>query len=320
MPIIRRRLNPNDVYPDDIRYNPGTDSIESLVNGDWVENPLADPRHQTTLPPRLTSDPACDAAQSVVDALEGQISDILVAIDNAGTAFTIAGLILGLLAFGPFGVFIGIALAIADAMLDAGTVSLEAALTSGVYEQFMCIIYCQMDNQGRITAGGLANIQTQTNDQIGGLGALILNSMVALAGEGGVNNLASLGTSTGDCGECECLEPCADAADFSAGTVNSVVDNGDGTVTFNVSSVDNGGGVQYIAWGNRTDPDSPCCVYIFQDAAEGTSLGSATQSCGSSTETLDNLAPDQCLHYFHFYKNFALGVPFTCNVIMGAGC
>jgi len=320
MPIIRRKLASSDIYPDDIRYNPDTETFQSFIDGEWTDNPDGDPRRQTILPPRLTSDPACDAAQSVTDALKNQIDAILLAIDNAGNAFTIAGLILGLLTFGPFGVFIGIALAIADAMLDAGTTALSAALTEPVYEQFKCSLFCQMDSSGRITESGLGNVQAEVTAMIGGLAAVILNSMTALAGFGGINNLASLGTSTGDCSECECVEPCANAADWLAGTINSTTDNGDGTVTFNISSVDNGGGVQYAAWGDRIDPDSPCCVFIFTDLAEGTALGSATQSCGSSTETFDNLAADQCLHYFHFYKNFDLSTPWTCNVIMGAGC
>lgn len=227
MPIIRRQLKPSDVYPDDLRYNEATETVQSFVNGDWVDNPAADPRRQTTLPPRLTSDPACDAAQSVTDALSAQISSILTAIDNAGTAYTIAGLILGLLAFGPFGIFIGIALFIADIMLSAGTTALEAALTPAVYDTFKCILFCEMDAQGRIDAADLATIQVEVSSQIGGLGATILNAMTSLAGEGGINNLASLGTSTGDCSECDCGIVCGEQYDIRAPFVSP----GHGTVT-----------------------------------------------------------------------------------------
>lgn len=208
MPIIRKKLIASDVYPDDIRYNTGTDTVQSLIDGEWVDNPAADPRNQTTFPPRITSATACDAAQSVVDALKGQIDGILAAIDNGQTAAQIAGLILGLLSFGVFAIFINIALAIANAMLDAGTVTLAAALTSTVYEQLNCILYCHMDNQGRLQPGGFEAVQGDVDGQIGGLAATIINQMLSLAGEGGINNLASLGTSTGDCSgctDCECL-------------------------------------------------------------------------------------------------------------------
>lgn len=203
MPIIRKKLAPSDVYPDDIRYNDTTDSVQRLINGVWEDAPESDPRTQTTLPPRITSDTACDAAASVVAALKNQIDAILLAIDNGATAFTIAGLILGLFTFGVFAIFIAIALFIADIMLSAGSTAIDEALTESVYDQLTCILYCEMNSQGRIAPGSLTSIQAQVDAQIGGLGAIILNAMLGLAGEGGINNLASLGTSTGDCSECD---------------------------------------------------------------------------------------------------------------------
>jgi len=204
MPIIRRRLDPATVYPTDIRYDPDTDKVQRKINGDWVDAPESDPRHATTLPPRLTSDPACDAARSVADALKGQIDQILTAIDNSGTAFTVAGIILSVFSFGVFAVFVSIALTIANAMLDAGTSALSAALTPTVFDQLTCILSCHMNSQGRITADGIAAAESDVTGQIGGLGATILNAMLSLAGEGGVNNLGAIGTSTGDCSGCEC--------------------------------------------------------------------------------------------------------------------
>jgi hypothetical protein len=204
MPIIRRKLDPNTVYPEGIRYNPDTDTVQSNIGGTWVDNPAADPRKQTTFPPRITSSPACDAGRSVADALKNQINGIIDAIANAKTAFTIAGIILSLFTFGVFGIFISIALGIADAMIGAGSTALLAALPDSVFDTLACILYCQFNSGGRLKAGGLAQAMSDVNDQIGGLGATIINAMLSLAGEGGVNNLASLGTSTGDCSECGC--------------------------------------------------------------------------------------------------------------------
>ena len=204
MPIIRKQLRPSDVYPDNIRYNESTDTVESLIDGDWVENPEADPRRQTVYPPRVTSDTKCDAAESVKDAFKNQIDGILTAIDGGATAFAIAGTILGLFAFGPFGVFISLALFIADQMLSAGTTALAAALTPEVWDDFACILYCNMDSNGRLDGAKMATVQSQISGDIGGLAAGILNSMLNLAGFGGVNNLGSIGTSTGDCDECDC--------------------------------------------------------------------------------------------------------------------
>lgn len=321
MPVVRRKLQPSDVYPDDIRYNADTDHVQRLVNGDWVDSPESDPRTHTTLPPRSTSDPACDAAQSVTDAIKGQIDSILTAIDNAQTAFTIAGLVLGLFTFGVFEIFIAIALGIANAMLDAGTATLEAALTDPVYHTLMCILFCHMDGSGRLIEGSLTDVLLQVDDQIGGVGAATLYAFLQLAGEGGINNLASLGLATGDCDDCGCAEPCSSADSFYAGTVNSILDNGDGTITFNVSSIDNGAGTQFIGWGDRSNPDSPCCVFggLSDSSGLGT-IGGAVQECSTSTEIGVQPTVDSCYHFWLVYHNDNLGVAFDMDFTFAADC
>lgn len=204
MPIIRKKLQSSDVYPDGIRYDEGSDTVQTKIGDDWIDSPEADPRRQTIYPPRSTSDTRCDAAQSVADALKNQIDQAATAVDNAKTAFTIAGIILSLLTFGVFGIFVSLALTLADVMLTAGKAAIDAALTAPVYQQLTCILYCNMDSFGRLTESGLTDVESDVDTQIGGLGATIINSMLHLAGFGGVNNLAALGTSTGDCSECDC--------------------------------------------------------------------------------------------------------------------
>lgn len=222
MPIIRRLLTPSTVYPTNLRYNEGTDTVQSNINGTWEDNPAADPRNQTSFPPRLTADPACDAAQSVVDALTVQIDNTVEAIDNASTLFTIAGIILSLFTFGAYAIFISLALGIGNQMVGFGSAAITAALTPAVYDTLKCIIFCHFESNGRLESGGLAAIMADVTDQIGGIGATIINAMLSLAGEGGVNNLASLGTSTGNCVACECGcgdETIADTIDVYFGSV-----------------------------------------------------------------------------------------------------
>lgn len=215
MPIIRKKLAPSDVYPDDLRYNEATDTVQTNVNGEWKDSPENDPRHQTTIPPRITADTACDAAQSIVGALKGQIAGVTDAIDNASTLFTIAGIILSIFTFGTFGVFISLALAAADAMVGYGSAAIEAALTEPVWEQLRCILYCAMDSNGRLAASDLAEVQAQVSSDIGGLAATIINQMLSLAGEGGVNNLGAVGEATGDCSSCACVDEWCYDFDFT---------------------------------------------------------------------------------------------------------
>jgi len=216
MPLIRKQLKPSDVYPDDIRYNPSGDQVEVLIDGVWTPAPQSDPRRQTTLPPRITADTKCDAAQSIADAMENQIAQIITAIDNSLTLFQIAGLILGLFSFGVFTIFINIALTIADYMFGLGSAAILAALPPSAYDTFACILYCYMDDNGRIAAGDLPNIYQDCADQIGATGGQILIEMMSLAGEGGLNNIAAAGTSTGDCDECGCADTWCKYWDFSA--------------------------------------------------------------------------------------------------------
>jgi hypothetical protein len=213
MPIVRKRLAPSEVYPDDIRYNPSGDKVERFIDGEWKDAPESDPRKVTTLPPRITADPACDAAQSIADALENQISGIITAIDNSLTLFQIAGLILGIFSFGVFAIFINIALAIADYMFGLGSGAIQAALPPAAYDDIRCIFYCHMDNQGRIIEGEIPAIQQEMADALGATGASIINSMIDLAGIGGLNNIAAAGTSTGVCTTCGCgcVTDCAGA-------------------------------------------------------------------------------------------------------------
>jgi len=204
MPIIRRRLQSSDVHPDDIRYHDSSDTVQRFLDGEWKDAPESDPRQLITLPPRTTSDPKCDSAASVSAALAGQIGEVITGIENGMTALQIAGLILGLFSFGVFAIFINIALFIADLMLDAGASVLDAALTPAVYDELTCALYCNMDSQGRIDQAGLDATMAQVTTNVGGIGAVVLNSMLALAGFGGVSNLGAAGTETGDCSECDC--------------------------------------------------------------------------------------------------------------------
>lgn len=284
MPIVRKQLKPSDVYPTNLRYNETTGKVQSLINGDWVDNPDADPRDQTVFPARVTSDPPCDAAESVKDAFKGQIDGVLLAIEASQTVFTIAGIILSLLAFGPFGIFIALALTLGHDMLDAGTTAINAALTETAYHSFVCILRCQMDSTGRLKENRLGAINTAIDNEIGGLGAVILKGMVGLAGEGGMNNLAALGMSTGDCEDCDCevcdLDPYDWNAIFLPLSPEPIVrDNDAGTIT--QIAVNSG-----AYWYACVSSDTTFCDLGFSDWVGSPPAAIPFQGWVDSTETV----------------------------------
>lgn len=306
MPLIRKKLIEAEVYPDNIRYNPDTDTVQSLVDGEWVDNPAVDPRTQTTFPPRVTDDTRCDAAQSVSDAFKNQIDAIILAVDNGSTAFTIAGLILGLLSFGVFAIFISIALTIADAMIGAGASALTAALTGAVYEQFTCILYCHMNGDGRLQPGGFQAIQDDIDAYIGGLAAVVLNSMVVLAGEGGINNLASLGQSTGNCSgctDCDCLHD----FDVEIGTFVSIGDDmlGHYIELDAVFAVHSGNAYYWAVVGG----EGFCCIYqTFAVVSGGISSGGLLDCDGNPTGAGN---PTGTVEFYHVSAPFRIKYYFS---------
>src|SRR5919205_3056841 len=319
MPIIRKQLKPWDVYPEDIRYNEATDTVQSRINGEWKDSPERDPRKQTIYPPRITSNTKCDAAESVKDAFKGQIDQILTAIDNAGPAFTIAGIILSLFTFGPFGVFISIALVIANAMLDAGTTAISAALTEPVYHTFACILYCRMNSSGRLNAGTLLQVESDITSQIGGLGAIILNSMVGLAGEGGINNLASLGMSSGDCSDCGCAD---------CGTEWTTENLGGGDNRGNILGVfdgylrvesTNGGGTTQQVFLNSLGADTCCKLIDFRFVEGGESIAAVYKIFCGNAQTVGNLIPDwgleSCVNFLAAQTPTGSDIPFVVEFL-----
>jgi len=281
MPIIRKKLAPEDVYPANIRYNEETDTVQSLVNGSWVDNPAADPRNQTTLPARITSSTECDAAQSVVDAMRSTLTETITAIDNGTTFFGLASLILALFSFGAFGVLIALAIGLAKLMLLAGKTALDAALTTTAYDTFLCILYCQFQPDGRLQPGTLETVQSDINDQIGGLGALVLNAMLGLAGEGGINNLAALGTSEGDCVDCDNCDSVCDASAqpdyFTYGNVLSVTGR---KVRVQAVLYTPGSGSPFwlVQWGNYGEIGDRCCYLNSLTLISGTFTGNSERT------------------------------------------
>lgn len=279
MPLIRKRLNPADVYPVDIQYNEETGIVQSKINGDWVDNPAADPRNQTIFPPRVTSDPACDGAESVKEAFKRTVDNTLTLISESSTFFTVAGALLALFEFGPWGILIALAIGLAHAMLDAGATAITAAFADPTWHTFACILYCHMEaGTGRLQTGGLADVQADVNDQIGGLAAVIIDGMLTLAGEAGVNNLSAIGTSTGSCDDCDDCATC-DLSHWSlyAGTETSRTSKKIFATAVLDATLFGGYGVIV-----ESDDNDTCCACVGT-ALTGTVTVSLKISCGQNS-------------------------------------
>jgi hypothetical protein len=207
--VVRDELNPDDVAPSNLRYNPGTDTVEIQgADGTWGENPAADPRSSPAyqFPPVTADDPACQAASNVTRQINNLIDEVLLVLPEAFDAAGLLTLLIGFLVeLGPFGVLIDLVLGLAFILFSAGTTAIAAAFPNEVYDQLICIFKCNMDTDGQMSVEQLAAAQAQIDSDIGGLAATILDAMFFLMGNVGISNWGTVdGGEPVDCSDCEC--------------------------------------------------------------------------------------------------------------------
>jgi len=210
--IVRMELNPADVYPTNQRYDEGTDTIQTLGSdgSTWVDSPQADPRHAASgrLPAVIASDVKCQAASNMSRWISDFIANTLTPISEGLDAIGILSLLVSLLLeLGPFGILVDLVLALAVVLVSAGATAINAAFTNDVFDTLVCIFYCEIGEDGSVTADQLTQILTDINNQIGGLVYTVLSAMFFLMGEVGLSNAGVVGDDPSpNCAGCpDCL-------------------------------------------------------------------------------------------------------------------
>lgn len=205
--VVRKELDPSEVSPTNIRYDAGTDSVQTTYDdgATWVDTPAQDPRSSPIFlyPPVGGDDPRCQAAANMVRFTENTIDETLGAIaaglDAIGIATTILPLFVEL---GPFAILFDLVLGLASGLASAGATAISTAFTSDVYDELTCIIYCRLATDGSVDADQLANIESDISDQIGGLVSVIVDAMFFLTGSVGLSNMGTVGEAPADCDAC----------------------------------------------------------------------------------------------------------------------
>lgn len=190
-------------------YDSDCDCIKQTLDGGetFFENPAADPRHGDIyrFPVVTADDPRCQAAANMVRYISDLIDEVVLIVDEAGTA---EGLIAILLPFfvelGPFGILIDLVLGLAFALFSAGATAISAAFTSTAYDTLLCIFDCRIAPDGSVNADQLAAIEADIASQIGGLVQTVLDAMFLLMGEVGLSNAGTIGDAPADCSGCDC--------------------------------------------------------------------------------------------------------------------
>lgn len=204
--IVRKLLTPDEVSNPNQRYNADCDCVQTSYDGGatWTDTPNADPRHYDgfRLAPVTGDDPQCLAAGNMTDKLKFILDTIITSATIFGAATAVVNVIL---VFAPAeGILLDLILAICEALFDAGLAAVNAALTSGVYDQLLCILYCSIGADGQVSAAQYALIRSHVDDQIGGLAAIAIDYALDQLGEVGLSNAGTLGESERDCSGCVC--------------------------------------------------------------------------------------------------------------------
>lgn len=209
MQLIRKKLDPNEVSPSNLRYNVMTDQVEETYDGGttYVPQAYADPRSSPALqfPPIGGSDPQCQAASNMslfVENLVGQtLTTLAEGLDAIGLATTLLPFLVEL---GPFAILIDLVISLASVLASAGVTALSAAFTSTVYDQLTCIFFCRIAGDGTVTSMQLEGIESDIGDQIGGLVETVMDAMLFLMGNVGLTNAGTQGDAAADCSGCAC--------------------------------------------------------------------------------------------------------------------
>lgn len=208
MKVVRKLLTPDEITPPTLRYDATCSCVQFSPDGGvtWVDDPSDDPRSAPKFlkPPLIGSDIACRAANNMTAYIEQTLEGIF----TATSVIQIGGALLGagiLILTDGAGIIVEVFLAVAEAVSALTLTAVEAAFTPTVYDQITCILYCDLNSSGQLTAGKLDDVQAQVDALGNSIVSDVFAGFVAMWGVNGFNNAGVLGDAPHDCSGCACL-------------------------------------------------------------------------------------------------------------------
>lgn len=205
--VVRKELDPGEVYPVNLRYNADCDCVQQTYDdgATWVDQPGQDPRSAPTFlyPPVTADDPRCQAAANMSLYFEHLIGTALgvmsAGLDALGVATAIMPVFVEL---GPFAILIDIGLGLGSALIGLGVDTITSEFTPEVYEALTCIFFCAVEADGSVTSEDLAEITAQIAAGMTADVQLIMGFCFLLMGSVGLSNAGTIGDAPADCDEC----------------------------------------------------------------------------------------------------------------------
>jgi len=275
----------------------------SIDGGDtWTDDPEGDPRADYVGAPPLPGAPSdgkrCAAADNVRDLFE-QYRDNL--IDIVGVTPSLIAIIAGILAFigviaGVSGVGIGIGvlfLTMAAEMIQIGGTGISGAITFTALENFKCMVYCHMNEDGELTYTEWQELLIDIAAGFSGFAETFFYQTVNGMGYIGVSNAGTVGAATAsDCGDCAC-ENCSNLDNWQI-IYGTLLEQSPGYMRL-ASTYVSGSNVA-VRLANWNDPNHLECCAVTYNIISGVVQNQAYYACGSSAPTFSVPPPDTCMY------------------------
>jgi len=204
------RIPTNQRYTEDGHLEQSFDNGETWENADNIDPRFNSPVFNP-LPGADGATKRCKGANSVISILKAeQAKDS--AILDAGTGITalIAAVVAAVAATG-VGIVVGVVIAlmsgILNAIINAGETTFTASFDGTTWDDLLCILFCEMDDDGTFTEQSWENVVVQAGDLANYPANEWLAHMIKVIGPVGLTN-ASLSGVAGSmsCDGCDCAE------------------------------------------------------------------------------------------------------------------
>lgn len=266
----------------------------------WNDDPANDPRNgyvgAPPIPGPASDGKRCAAADNVRDLFE-QYRDNLISI--VGATPSILALIAGILAFigviaGISGVGIGIGvlfLTMAAEMVQIGGTGISGAITFTALEDFRCMVYCRMNNDGELTYDAWLGLLSDIASGFSGFAETFFYQTVSGMGYIGVSNAGTIGASTAaDCGDCVC-EDCSNLDSWGI-IYGTTITKAPGS--WKLSSVAVGPN-QAVRLARTVAPPSNCCSVVYNVTA-GVVQNQAWYRCSDDVVVFSPPVSGDCMY------------------------
>lgn len=200
--VLRKRLWEQEIIGDTIRYYDGEWQTYDPYAGEWIDNPLADPRTLAMwrLPAGGGSDIKCESAANLRAKFEAMINAFLLATSIIDACNAIVGIVL--VFFPPARLLWVIIIAIVEALYAIGVATINAAFNFGAYDELQCIIFDEIGSDGQITDAIKDAIYARIEDEMTFVQFAVLSLLITALGTVGMNNAAQLRDEAADCDSC----------------------------------------------------------------------------------------------------------------------